>query len=90
MGGREILHMLCSDERGINLSTLEQVLYLAAQIAREGREGCKIGTIFVIADSEAVLRHSTNLILDPLALYPDQQKRLGDPNCVERSRNWPS
>jgi diadenylate cyclase len=71
---------LCSDERGISMQTLEQVLYLAAQIAREGREGRNIGTIVVVADSDAELRRSTSLILDLLALYPDDQKRLDDPN----------
>ena len=80
MDEKELLRELSSDERGISPQTLEQVLYLAAQIAREGREGRKIGTIFVVADSEAVLRHSTSLILDPLALHPDDQKRLDDPN----------
>jgi diadenylate cyclase len=80
MNGKELLRALCSDERGISLPTLEQVLYLAAQIAREGRGGRKIGTIFVVADSEAVLRHSTSLILDPLALHSEHQKRLDDPN----------
>src|SRR2546426_12456481 len=77
MHGKELLRALCADERDISLQTLEQVLYLAAQIAREGR---KIGTIFVVADTEAVLRHSTSLILDPLALHPEHQKRLDDPN----------
>jgi diadenylate cyclase len=80
MNGKELLRALCSDERGISIQTLEQVLYLAAQIAREGREGRKIGTIFVVADSEAVLRHSISLILDPLALHPDDQKQLDNPN----------
>jgi diadenylate cyclase len=56
MNGKELLRALCSDEWGISLPILEQVLYLAAQIACEGREGRKIGTIFVVADSEPVHR----------------------------------
>ena len=36
--------------------TLEQVLQLAVEIAREGREGRKIGTLFVIGDVEETLR----------------------------------
>jgi DNA integrity scanning protein DisA with diadenylate cyclase activity len=38
---------ICTDERGINLETLEQTIRLAVEIAREGREGRKIGTIRV-------------------------------------------
>ncbi len=75
-----LLRTLCSDERGINVQTLEQVVCLAAEIAREGAGGHKVGTMFVVADSDEVLKHSTNLILDPLGYYPDQRKRLDDPD----------
>ncbi len=47
------------------------VLDLAIEIAREGREGRRIGTIFTIGDHEAVLQHSRCLILDPLAGHPE-------------------
>ncbi len=46
--------------------TLEEVLQLAVEIAREGREGRKIGTLFVVGDVEETLRHSHPLLLDPL------------------------
>ena len=53
------------------------------EIAREGREGRKIGTLFVVGDSEAVLRSSRPLILDPLYGHPDESKRIDDPNIRE-------
>jgi len=53
----------CSAERK---RTLEQVILLAAELAREGREGRKIGTLFVLGDCETVLARSRPLILDPL------------------------
>ena len=46
--------------------TLEEVLQLAVEIAREGREGRKIGTLFVVGDVEETLTHSRPLLLDPL------------------------
>jgi DNA integrity scanning protein DisA with diadenylate cyclase activity len=46
--------------------TLEEVVLLAVEIAREGREGRKIGTLFVVGDVDAVLERSRPLILDPL------------------------
>jgi diadenylate cyclase len=46
--------------------TVEQVVHLGVEIAREGREGRKIGTLFTIGDTEEVLRRSHPLILDPL------------------------
>lgn len=71
------------EERNINLHTLEQIIFLAVEIAREGREGRKIGTMFVVSDSEETLKRSKCLILDPLQCHPDSQKRLKDPNMRE-------
>lgn len=45
---------------------VESVLDLAIEIAREGREGRRIGTIFTVGHHEAVLECSRCLILDPL------------------------
>ncbi len=53
----------CTAERR---QTLEEVVELAVEIAREGREGRKIGTLFVVGDTQAVLERSRPLILDPL------------------------
>ena len=80
MNRRDLLRTLCSNERGVNARTLEQVVCLAAEIAREGAGGHKVGTMFVVADSDEVLKRSRNLILDALGCHPDQQKRLDDPN----------
>jgi DNA integrity scanning protein DisA with diadenylate cyclase activity len=46
--------------------TVEEVVQLAVEIAREGREGRKIGTLFVVGDVERVLERSRPLLLDPL------------------------
>src|SRR5215208_3241295 len=46
--------------------TLEEVVQLAVEIAREGREGRKIGTLFVVGDVDEVLLRSRPLLLDPL------------------------
>jgi DNA integrity scanning protein DisA with diadenylate cyclase activity len=78
----------CSRTRGVNARVLRSAVELAVEIAREGREGRKIGTLIVVGDSEEVLRRSRALILDPLAGHPDASKRLGDPagNGVAEAR----
>ena len=48
-------------------AVLESLLELAIEIAREGREGRRIGTLFTLGHAEDVLAHSRPLILDPLA-----------------------
>lgn len=61
---------------GVSAATIESLLYLALEIAREGREGRRIGTLFTLGDAAAVLERSRPLILDPLAGHPDEVKRL--------------
>jgi len=80
---KNLLKEICSERREVNTRVLEQTIALAVEIAREGREGRKIGTLFVVGDSEAVLRSSRPLILDPLAGHPDEKKRIKDPGVRE-------
>ncbi len=72
-----------TEERGINLQTLEQTIRLAVEIAREGREGRKIGTLFIVSDAEETSQQSTCLILDPLLGHPHERKHLDDPDMRE-------
>lgn len=59
---------------------LNSLLELAIEIAREGREGRRNGTIFTLGDAEAVLAHSRPLILDPLAGHAPGATRVTDAN----------
>ncbi len=47
--------------------TLKEILKLAMEIGREGREGKYVGTIFVIGDTLNVMSMSKPLILNPFA-----------------------
>jgi diadenylate cyclase len=79
----EIFCKVCSEKRGVNPETLKHTVILAVEIAREGREGRKIGTLFVVGDSEEVLKHSRSLILDPLFGHPDELKLIHLPDMRE-------
>jgi diadenylate cyclase len=84
MKGRpELFEEICSERRQVDTRVLEQTVALAVEIAREGREGRKIGTLFVVGDSEEVLRRSRPMILDPLYGHPDESKRIDDPDVRE-------
>ena len=58
---------------------LESLVELAVEIAREGREGRRIGTLFTLGDHEAVLAKSRPLILDPLWGHPESSRHLSSP-----------
>ncbi len=70
----------CTDTRK---QTLEEVIQLAVEIAREGREGRKIGTLFVVGDVEAVLERSRPLLLDPLYGHPTELLHVERPDLRE-------
>ena len=59
---------------------VESLIELAVEIAREGREGRRIGTLFTLGDEQTVLAKSRSLILDPLAGHPQAARHVSDPN----------
>jgi diadenylate cyclase len=63
--------------------TLEEVLQLAVEIAREGREGRKIGTLFVVGDVDGVLDNSRPLLLDPLYGHAEELLDVTRPDFRE-------
>ena len=73
----------CSAQRR---QTLEHVVELAVELAREGREGRKIGTLFVVGDTDTVLERSRPLMLDPLAGHPREARDVTSPAFRETAR----
>ncbi|HTZ96895.1 MAG TPA: diadenylate cyclase [Terriglobales bacterium] len=61
-------------------AVLESLIELAVEIAREGREGRRVGTLFTLGDEQAVLARSRSLILDPLIGHPESSRQLTNPN----------
>jgi DNA integrity scanning protein DisA with diadenylate cyclase activity len=59
---------------------VESLIELAVEIAREGREGRRIGTLFTLGDEAAVLERSRSLILNPLEGHPESARHISDPN----------
>jgi len=61
---------------------LHSIINLAIEIGREGREGQKIGTAFIVGDEYEVLKRSHQLILNPFEGHPPE---LRD---VKSRDNW--
>ena len=79
----DLFDQICTPNRGINRDTLEHVIVLAVEIAREGREGRRVGTLFTVGDADEVIKRSRNLILDPLYGHPRERKLVADPETRE-------
>lgn len=82
------------DEKFMMLTTLEirkeleksvfdSILEIAREIAKEGREGRKIGTAFIIGDHQNVLKNSRQLILNPLEGHPLERRNITDASFKE-------
>jgi DNA integrity scanning protein DisA with diadenylate cyclase activity len=76
-------NQICGAKDHCQADVLAHTIQLAVEIAREGREGRKIGTFFVVSDEKEVLKRSRPIILDPLYGHPPGKKRICDPNMRE-------
>jgi diadenylate cyclase len=83
VGKAQVYEEICKERREVDTRVLEQTVSLAVEIAREGREGRKIGTLFVVGDSGEVIKRSKPLILDPLHGHPDKSKQIESPDMRE-------
>ena len=71
---------LCTQIPWCEPAALQSTVELALEIAREGREGRRIGTLFTVGQAEAVLLASRALILDPLAGHAPSRTHISDPD----------
>ena len=74
---------ICTEQRGVNPKTLEATIVLAIEIAREGREGKKVGALFVVSDSERTMQKSRCMILDPLLHHSEETKHIENADLRE-------
>ncbi len=70
-------------ETSVPLDTLKQVIDLAVEIGREGREGKPVGTMFVVGDSRKTLQSSHPTGFDPVKGYARKDRNLDDPRVRE-------
>lgn len=74
------LKALCAQIPWCEPAIVESVAELALEIAREGREGRRIGTLFTVGKADEVLAASRPLILDPLAGHGPERTRISNPD----------
>src|ERR1700685_3610688 len=67
---------------------LESLIGLAVEIAREGREGRRVGTVFTLGNEDAVLARSRPLILDPLLGHPESARQRNMSAVTKATALW--
>jgi DNA integrity scanning protein DisA with diadenylate cyclase activity len=84
----EVVHLHEELEDDVDLRVMERILKLALELAREGREGQAIGTLFVLGDSETVLRHSRPAVLNPFEGHPEKDRNILDDALWETAKEF--
>jgi len=79
----DAFNQICGPKKKCAADVLEQTVQLAVELAREGREGRKVGTLFVVSDEKEVLKRSRPMILDPLYGHSADKKKIRDPDMRE-------
>jgi diadenylate cyclase len=79
-GDRWMFESILCQVTEYDADVLESLIELAVEIAREGREGRRVGTLFMLGDAGAVLSRSRSLILDPLSGHPESSRHVTNPN----------
>ncbi len=73
---------------GVEPEVLERVLQLAVDIAREGREGRVVGTIFMIGDYDRVVAACRQMVINPFRGYLDEERNVLDPSLEETVKEF--
>lgn len=79
----ETLNKICHVRRNIDREVLKRIITLSIEISREGREGRKIGTMFVVGDEKKVMGLSRQLILNPLQGHDEKERMITNPDLPE-------
>lgn len=60
-----------------------RVLELSTELATEGREGKPVGALFVIGNSEVVMAHCQQMLMNPFKGYDAHHRNILDPGLTE-------
>jgi len=72
----------------IGADVIEAVINIALEIGREGREGKRIGTGFIIGDKTEILKYVKQMIFNPFAGQPEELRKITDPEIKETVKEF--
>ncbi len=64
------------------------VLNIACELAAQGRENRKVGTIFVLGDDEKVMQLSRQMIMNPFQGYSEEERNILNPDLEETIKEF--
>lgn len=89
--GEHLERLTAADLRQLDtqvpLETLRAVVELATEIGREGREGKPVGTMFVVGDTDKVLKMAHPLNFNPFRGYGNKERDIRDRRVREQIKD---
>lgn len=74
--------------QGIDIEVLSRLVYLALELARQGREGKPVGTLFVLGDYDKIKPYCKQLIINPFGGLDRQSRSILDPSLSETIKEY--
>lgn len=75
-------------EYRVDVRVVEATMQVASDLAREGREKSPVGALFVLGDTERVMKHSRQVVLNPFEGHPPQDRNITDPRSWETIKEF--
>jgi len=73
---------------GVYPEVFGAVLNIALELAAQGREGRKVGTIFIMGDHEKVLQLSRQMVINPFMGYTEEERNILNPELMETIKEF--
>jgi DNA integrity scanning protein DisA with diadenylate cyclase activity len=77
-----------AEDEPIRRAVFHRLLGIALQLGQHGREGRRTGAIFVIGDSEHVIKQSEQMILNPFRGYTEEERNVLDDRMTETLKEF--
>ncbi len=72
----------------IGSDVVESVINIALEISKEGREGKRVGTAFIIGNRADINKYVRQMIINPFTGYSDQARKITDPLMRETIKSF--
>jgi diadenylate cyclase len=74
--------------QGVYPEVFSAALNIALELAAQGREGRKVGTIFILGDHEKVLQLSRQMVINPFMGYSEEERNILNPELLETIKEF--
>jgi DNA integrity scanning protein DisA with diadenylate cyclase activity len=74
--------------QGVHPEVFSEALNIVIELAAQGREGRKVGTILVLGDHERVLQLSRQMVINPFMGYGEEERNILNPDLIETIKEF--